>query len=231
MNWDFLNVSFLRPDGLGVALNNFDSLDFISKMGGMNRIVKKIVSTMVIVGCITSQIGCASKATKIIAPLSEIKFEKDYQYTVRLKTGEQTKTVTGDQIQNKSDKIIIDSIKPMIIQEIQSIDGQSSIRNGSYALRGMGIGALIGGGSFFVLGMAAAKSFSDESKSEGSDGASAGQIIRVGVLAGIIGVASGGTVGLIVGALVPKYNKVQITPIISPTTSGMDTGVDVGFKF
>lgn len=66
-------------------------------------LIKKAISMMVMVGLVTSQVACGRKPIKqnITAPLDQVKFEKDYKYAVKLKTGEKTQAVTGDQIQTK----------------------------------------------------------------------------------------------------------------------------------
>ncbi len=186
-------------------------------------------------GLITSQIGCAGKMTKISAPLDQMKFEKDYRYTVKLKAGNQIDHLDGDQIQSDKDKLILKTqtaSKDVNENEIYQIEGINKNPDGTNALKGMVIGGASVGTLFFVLGMASADSYSDTvQSSNGGDGASAGEIIGVGLLAGAIGAVIGGTAGLGIGALIPKHDRVQITPVVSPTTSGVDAGVNVGFKF
>jgi hypothetical protein len=212
-------------------------LDFRFKTGEKveMKIIKKTMSVVVIAGLVISQIGCASKMTKISAPLDQVKFEKDYRYTVKLKAGNQIDHLDGDQIQSDKDKLILKTqttSKDVSKNEIYQIEGISKNANGTNALKGMVIGGASIGTLFFVLGMASADSYSDTvQSSNGGDGASAGEIIGVGLLAGAIGAVIGGTAGLGIGALIPKHDRVQITPIVNPTTSGLDAGVNVGVKF
>lgn len=190
---------------------------------------------MVMMGLITSQVACAGKVTKIAAPLDQVKFERDYKYTVQLKTGEQSRAVTGDQIQVKSNQLVLNSStqsKSLMSHEIQNIDGESSIRDGSYALQGLGIGAGIGFALGGLFGQAFVRGFCiDGGGPEGCD-RDAGDILGgIFFFGGITGAATG-LLGLGIGALTPRYNKVQITPIVSPTAQGeVDAGVNVGVKF
>ncbi|MCC7460296.1 MAG: hypothetical protein IT286_03240 [Proteobacteria bacterium] len=197
--------------------------------------MKKLVSMVVVFGLITSQVACAGKTTKISAPLDQVKFEKHYNYSVKMKTGEQTNAITGDQIQAKKDELLLNSSaqsKSLMSQDIQYVNGESTVRNGSYALQGLGVGAGVGFILGGLLGQAFVRGFCiDGGGPEGCD-RDAGDILGgIFFFGGITGAATG-LLGLGIGALMPKHDKVQITPIVSPTAQGgVDAGVNVGFKF
>ena len=85
---------------------------------------------------------------------------------------------------------------------------------GSYAVEGLFIGLASG----FVLGGLWGMAAFDH-----SEGFWVGAPFGAGVC---------GLVGLGIGAIMPRYNNIQITPIFNPTkTSGTDMGVNVGVKF
>ncbi len=84
---------------------------------------------------------------------------------------------------------------------------------GSHAVEGFFIGATAG----FVLG--------------GLWGMSVFESNTAFLPIGAMGAGVCGLVGLGIGALMPRYNNIQITPTINPTSAGVDAGLNVGFKF
>lgn len=198
--------------------------------------MKKLVSVVTIFGLVTSQIACAGKVTKISAPLDQVKFDKDYKYSVNLKSGEFIKATEGDKIQGTSDQLILktqSTEQSFSNKDVVVINGTSTKRNGSYAKRGLAIGAGMG----FALGvfegvtiLGGLSQFGCEGHPE-CESPSALQYSVAALIGGTVWGCIGSLFGLGIGALLPKYNKVQITPVISPTTSGVDTGVNVGVTF
>ncbi len=193
----------------------------------MKTIMKKIVTLMVTIAIVTSQIGCAGKVTKISVPLDQVKFEKNYKYKVVLKSGEQTKIVNNEQVQISQNQLKLGKNPNMQLvpsEKINRIVGQSTVKNGSNALLGMTVGAAILGVGTFGL----AQEGKCKNDNHSSD-ACLDEVGMIGVTA--VGAGLGALFGLGIGALIPKYDKVQITPIVSPSTSGVDAGVNVGVKF
>lgn len=201
--------------------------------------MKKIVTLMVTIAIVTSQIGCAGKIQKISMPIDEIQFDKDYKYTVKLRTGQESKSIAGNQLQGKPNQLVLTDAsgsKELSVQNISTIDGQSTVRNGSQVLKGLGYGAAIGGGLGIGLGLLFANAFDGHGPDCGPGSpydcdVTPSEYLGISIASGAIFAGIGSVLGLGIGALIPKYNKVQITPIVSPTTSGVDAGVNVGVKF
>lgn len=192
----------------------------------MKTIFKKIVTIMVMIGFVTSHMGCGSKAQKISTPLDQVKFEKNYKYTVKLKTDEQqSKTVSGDQIVGKTNQIIIQTgttEKSIMSQDIYIIEGRGP-KTGSYALEGLGIGAISLGGLGLIASLLVANN-----QCGGSDKCEGNATIPYFTA---LGIGLGGLFGFVIGLSTSKQDKIEITPIVTPTTSGVDTGLNLGFKF
>ncbi len=182
-------------------------------------------------GLVTSQIGCAGKVTKISTQLDQVKFDKDYKYIVKLKSGDQTKEYVGTQVQAKVDQLLLNTpteFKSLMIQDIQHVDGKSAVRNGSYALQGLGYGFLIGFGGGGALGVAALNDCFGWDTCDKN----VGNYFVASLVFGVIFGVPASLVGLGIGALIPKHDKIQITPIMSPTAQGgVDAGLNVGVKF
>lgn len=186
-------------------------------------------------GLVVSQIGCAGKVQKISAPLDQIKFEKDYKYAVKLKMGTYSQIVQGDQIQNGSKYLILknkDQNITLMDQDIQHIEGKSTIQNGTQMLKflaiGAGAGIVVGAGIGLFFGFV--QNINRAGCNTEEDCKQANFPRYMGISSGIVG-GAGALVGAGVGAFIPKYDRVQITPIINPITSGVDAGVNVGIKF
>ncbi|MEZ4846439.1 MAG: hypothetical protein R2877_05705 [Bdellovibrionota bacterium] len=199
--------------------------------------MKKLISMLVVLGLVTSQLGCGRKPLRqnISAPIDQVKFEKDYKYSVQLKTGEKTQAVSGDQIQTKPNELVLESdnqSKSLMSQDIKKVNGVGTKRVGSYA----GAGFAIGGGTGLLTGITLAAvhatTCKDNRNGHTEDGFGCGFGTAI-ILITTPGMALlGGGLGAIVGAFISKHDKVQITPIVSPTAQGgVDAGVNVGFKF
>ncbi len=194
--------------------------------------IQKIMSVVVVFTLITSQIGCAGKVTKISAPLDQVKFEKDYKYTVKLKTGEKTQVVTSDHIYGNPNELVIQTptkSQTLMSQDIERIDGIGRKRTGSYAGRGFLIGA--GGGLIAGLGTSIAISASNcTTEPDDAFGCHDWDILGYILLTPFLTLAGGG-LGAIIGAFIPAHHKIQITPIIEPTSSGIRTGANLQVNF
>jgi hypothetical protein len=229
------------------ASHNFDSVDFVEDNERVNmkttkesmkttkESMKKLISMLVVFGMITSQVACGRKTTNISAPLDQVKFEKDYNYSVKLKTGEQTHAVSGDQIQAKPDELLLNSSaqsRSLMSQDIEYVNGVGTVRVGSYAVEGFGVGAGVGFVLGGLLGHAFVRGFCiDGGGPEGCDRDGGAILGGIFFFCGITGAATG-LLGLGIGAFISKHDKVQITPIVSPTAQGgVDAGVNVGIKF
>ncbi len=184
---------------------------------------KKLVSVVLICGLATSQMACASKVTKISAPLDQVKFDKDYKYDVKFKTNYQISEISGDQIVTAPGQLTIktkENEKLVMSKEILQIDGTSNQRVGSQA----GKGFLIGLGSGALGGVVISVINSHRCCTTDPD------VYLYILLPPLLGLIGGG-LGAIIGAFIPRHQKIQITPVISPTTSGVDAGVNVGVTF
>lgn len=194
--------------------------------------MKKILSMTLVAILVTTQIGCAGKTERVSSPLKNLQVDDQKDYTLFLKKGDWEK-FSGSKLKVEQDQLIVQTkAEEMKIadEDIRCIEWVGK-KEGNNALKGMTIGAVSLGVPTFVLFTAAADGFSDWSRAEGGEGASTGRILGIGLVAGAMGAGIGGLIGLGIGALIPKYSYVQFTPVVAPTTSGVDAGVNVGFKF
>lgn len=203
----------------------------------MKPIFKKTMSMMLMMGLITSQVACGRKPIKqnISSPIDQVKFEKDYKYAVKLKTGEKTEFVTGDQIQAKHNELILKSptqSKSLMSQDIERVNGVGTKRVGSYAGEGFAIGAATGIVATVTTVLIASSGCSDSNNNDDvwftcDEGRTLALVFLTPA-----GMLAGGALGAISGAFISKHDKVQITPVVSPTAQGgVDAGVNVGVRF
>jgi hypothetical protein len=188
--------------------------------------IKKLISMIAVFGLVTSQIGCAGKVTKISAPLDQLKFDSNYFYMLKTNQNLDLKDVPGNQIQNYPDRIHItqnNETKYLMHSQIQSIDGECNQKAGTYIFEGMAIGAISGGVPLALY---------SSLPCEGCEGHESASFKVETVYGFILGALIGGLFGSGIGALIPKHDKIQITPMVSPTAQGgLDAGLNVGVKF
>lgn len=199
------------------------------------KTVKKIMSVIMIGTLITSQIGCAGKVTKISEPMDQVKFDKDYKYTVQIKGGSIISNVEGADIVSKKNNLVLKtktSEKSVMNQDIKQINGVHNARDGSYALRGMVVGAASVGFVGGLMGIALSGFGAIGCESDSCIEASSGNPALGFLVVGAAGAAVGGLFGLGIGALIPKHKRIQITPIVEPTKTGsINAGANLGVTF
>lgn len=203
----------------------------------MKTAIQKAVSMMVMVGLITSQVACGRKPIRqnITAPIDQVKFENNYKYTAKLKTGEKTQSVTAEQIQTKSNLMILNFSKgsqSLMSQDIEQIKGVGTKRVGSYAGEGFAIGAATGIVATVTTILIESSNCTDSNNNPDTwFTCDEGRTLALLFLTPV-GLLAGGGLGAIVGAFISKHDKVQITPTVSPTAQGgIDAGVNVGVRF
>jgi hypothetical protein len=119
------------------------------------------------------------------------------------------------------------AIVTLIITQSTSVwADQPKVQNGTHALDGLLIGGAVGGGVGVLTGLAFVKDFCPGSDCSGDNRDTADYFKGALIFGGLFG-AIGGLAGLGIGALVPKYHRVEITPVVSRQTNG----VNVGIKF
>jgi hypothetical protein len=103
-----------------------------------------------------------------------------------------------------------------IFDDKKNIQQVRKVKSGNKAISGLIIGGAAGG----IAGQVATMSGLCEDQCSSM------------IQTSFIGAVGGGLVGLGIGALIPAYQNVEITPTISPNRKGgVDAGVNVGFKF
>lgn len=191
---------------------------------------------MVMVAMVTSQVACGRKPLKqnITTPIDQIKFQTDYKYTAKLKTGEKIHAATGDQIQTSANQLIIKKpteSKSLMNQDIEQINGVGRKRVGSYAGEGFAIGAAAGiVGTVTTILIESSNCTDADNNVDTWFTCDEGRAFALLFLTPV-GLVAGGALGAIAGAFISKHDKIQITPVVSPTTSGVNAGVNVGVKF
>jgi len=191
---------------------------------------KKIISSLLAIIFI-AQIGCGPKVERVSSPIQDVKFGNETKYSVSLKKGEKIETY-GSKLKVEQKHVVVESGADKKKISDQEIDNIAWTRHdGTYALRGMLIGALVAGIPMTIAFTAAADGFSDWSESEGGEGATTGQKIAVGLLGGALSAIGGGVIGLGIGALFPKHTRVLLTPVVTQTQDGVSAGGQVGVKF
>ncbi len=189
---------------------------------------------VVTLGLVTSQMACASKFQKISAPLDQVDLPENYNYTIMLKSQEKIQNLRREEIDNSHPDVIIKTAsnsRSLMSHDVEYVYGRSKVRNGSQALNLAIVGAGIVGPPVLLFALWA-KEFGDgmcEGQPSCLDNRSI--VVQNPWLTGIVAASGGALIGAGIGALIPKYNKILITPIVSPTARGVDAGVNVGVKF
>jgi hypothetical protein len=162
--------------------------------------------------------------------MDQVKFDKDYTYTVKLKDGHEVSKISGEQAQVKKDQLLVETKtekKSLLVQDIKQINGVHNQSDGTNALKGLGVGAAVVGIPMGLLVGAFAGAGGTADCNGHCDGS-----FGLGFLAGAaMGGGIGGLIGLGIGALIPKHNRVQITPIIEPTSNGVNAGAKMQVNF
>lgn len=184
---------------------------------------KKAVSMIVMFGLLASQVACAGKVQKLSVPIQEAQFNKDYRYKIQTKDQSVSEAMGNEIVKNKNELILKtkNGEKKLMNQDVKQISGTNTKRDGSCAIPGMVIVGTLG---FFMGGFVGSEfaNFSGDCPECEGEGF---------LLGAIFGGATGALLGGVIGLAIPKHNSVQITPTVNPTTSGVDAGVNVGFKF
>lgn len=182
------------------------------------KTMKKIMSVVMVTTLITSQIGCAGKVTKISEPIDQVKFDKEYTYTVKLKNGKISPKIPGDELQGENNQLNLKSKNEkrfLMAQDILEIDGVNNKSNGTNALMGLRNGSIFGFLGGVIVGMFIS-----------------GIDPQPNLIEGGIGAVFCGLVGLSIGAATPKHSHIQITPIVEPTKTGsINAGANLGVMF
>lgn len=151
-------------------------------------------------------------------------FDPGYRYKIYFKDSKKPLQVNGSQLKKDESGLSIESAEGsthLDDQDILKIKGRTQRPQGSHVLKG----ALYGGITGTALGLIPAVAFwSDDCSTSGDYGdckglKQAGSIFLVG------GIASGVLIGAGIGALVPKYHKVQIMPTFQPAQAKGSTTV------
>lgn len=190
--------------------------------------MKKIISNTLILTILFSQIGCGNKV--LTTPLNRAQFDSNYTYNIHATQNTELPNVPGASIQNLPDRLHItqnNQTKYLLHNQIQSIDGESNQAINTHALSGLGIGA--GAGAIIGAALNASAGYNNDcAGDEGEDFCGRGIYAIFGSILGAVG---GGVLGLGVGALIPQKQKVQIVPILEPSTNGVSGGANIGIKF
>lgn len=200
--------------------------------------MKKLVSIVLIVGLLGSQMGCADHRT-IKTPLSKAEFPKDYTYTVKLKTQEKIRGLQTDELNANQNKLTIKSStneRSLMDQDIEYIYGVSNQPLRRMTLEGLVAGGAVGGiiGSLIGAFNGVAEGFSEafcEDNCERFENRGWWDVNKHFFIPLIVGVGSGAALGGAIGATQKKKNKILITPIVEPTSRSVNTGLNVGIQF
>lgn len=191
---------------------------------------------MVMVALVTSQAACAGKIHRINSPVDQAQLPQDYTYTVKLRTDEKISGLQTEDIQQRSNHLIIESNdkkRSLLDQEIEYIYGQSNqaveYRRLESAMVGSGFGGALGftvGYIMAILKTASEKTCEDNCSPRTSDKE---KIVKILISTGVGGVLGGG-IGFVASR--KKKKEILITPTVNPTSQGkVDAGVNVGVKF
>lgn len=181
-----------------------------------------------LIALVVSQSSCAATHRPVAMPRTGEAFNEQYHYEVRSTSWANMRDIPGKNLTVNDNKLHIASPTGGIdisLQEIQRIEGTGYQRKGSYALPGMGIGFATGAVTA-LIGTAATscKGAGDIGDCEGLK-TLAYFILPVGV--GTIT----GLIGLGVGFLIPKHEKISITPIVAPSKDGSTLGAALKTEF
>ncbi len=158
------------------------------------------------------------------------KFDPGYRYKIYFKNSKKTLQVNGSQLTKDESGLSIESAEGITHfdnQDVLKIKGRTQKPQGSQVLKG----ALYGGITGTALGLIPAVAFwSDDCSSSGDYGDCKG-LKQAGSIFLIGGIASGILVGAGIGALVPKYHKVQIVPTFQPSQGSTRVGLQLSSNF
>lgn len=117
-------------------------------------------------------------------------------------------------------------------QDISSVNGVGKKRVGSYAGEGFAIGAAAGiVGTVTTILIESSNCTDSDNNVDTWFTCDEGRAFALLFLTPV-GLVAGGALGAIAGAFISKHDKIQITPIVSPTAQGgVDAGVNVGVEF
>ena len=105
-------------------------------------------------------------------------------------------------------------------------------RADTHAVKGLWLGAAIGGGTGALFGLLVAKSWDDNDICGGSPNCNSDPNYgKAAAYLGLVGAGAGALIGLGIGALIPKDNKIQLTPVVYPDSNGVNAGANLQVKF
>lgn len=198
----------------------------------MNKTYKKIISFFLIVTCLHLIVvfGMAKEShasdTKY-KTYSGDSFEPEFYY---LKKHDGRYKVRGTDIERRGNIISIKTRNGTLesVHRIQDIKQITVVgrKKGSYALPGLGIGALAGG---LVGGLGVG--LSGDCSNAGDVGDCKGMHTLGTILISAGGAVIGGLIGLGVGSAIPKRPKVKISPMVVPEAKQTQIGVGLTTSF